>query len=341
MNSNGLSLTFGRTQFVEIDGKLSNPLTSVCGVPQGSTLGPLLFLLYINDMPNCSDMLNFRLFADDTKIFLSDSDLAEIQSTLNSEIPKLNSWLSVNRLSLNVTKTKFILYKSPNKNEDFDLNISLANANIERVKHKKYLGLIFDETMSWKSHIEYITQKISSSIGVLYRLKNYVNSNILRQVYYSIAFSHLNYGISSWGSAPPTNLNDLQCKQNHCIRVVYDLDRMCNRNNMYFSNKLLKINEIYHFQCLKFIHKFHNNNIAPAFNSYFTYASDVHSYNTRYATNSNFHLPIIHNSFGLRSPSYTGSRLWSQLPHHAKSLTVNQFKNYCFNYLLGRYNSQN
>ncbi len=331
------SYIFGRKQYVEIDGKLSDPLTTVCGVPQGSTLGPLLFLLYINDMPNCSDVLNFRLFADDTKVFISDSDLSNIQKILDSEIPKLNSWLSVNRLSLNVSKTNFIIYKPPNKTENVEINLLLANSTIKRSKSKKYLGLIFDQAMSWKSHIEYITQKISSAIGVMYRLKNYVNSEILRNVYYSIAFSHLNYGISSWGSAPPTNLNELQRKQNHCIRVVYDLDRMCNRDNMYFNNKFLKVNEIYHSECLKFVYKYHNNNIPLAFNSYFSYASDVHRYNTRYATNFNFQVPIIHKNFGIRSPSYTGLKLWSQILPAAKSFSENQFKRYIFNFLLSRY----
>ena len=328
---------FGRKQYVEIDGKLSNPLTTVCGVPQGSTLGPLLFLLYINDMPNCSDILNFRLFADDTKAFLSHSDLSEIQLILNSEIPKLNSWLSANRLSLNVSKTHFLIYKPPNKIEPIDINITLANSNIERAKSKKYLGLIFDDSMSWKSHIEYITQKISSAIGVMYRLKNYVNSKILRDVYYAIAFSHLNYGITSWGSAPPTNLDELQRKQNHCIRIVYDLDRMCIRNNMYFTHKFLKINEIFHSECLKFMHRFHNNNLPQAFNNYFNYASDLHQHDTRYARNCNFHLPKINKNYGLRSPSYIGSRLWSQILPDTKVLPEKHFKRYCFNFLLSRY----
>jgi len=125
------SYLFGRTQHVEIEGRLSNPLKTVCGVPQGSTLGPLLFLLYINDLPHCSDLLNFRLFADDTKIFSSHEDLAVIQETLNSEISKLNAWLSANRLSLNVSKTHFLIYKPKNKIENFNISINIANSPIK------------------------------------------------------------------------------------------------------------------------------------------------------------------------------------------------------------------
>ena len=114
---------------------------------------------------------------------------------------------------------------------------------------------------------------------------------------------------------------------------------MCNRNNIYFSHKFLKINEIYHSECLKFIHKFHNNNIPLAFRSYFNYASDVHQYNTRYASNSNFYVPKVHKNYGLRCPSYTGSRLWSQISPSAKTLSFDRFKKFCFNYLLARYNT--
>ena len=332
------SYLFGRTQYVEIEGVLSNKLTSVCGVPQGSTLGPLLFLLYINDLPNCSDLLNFRLFADDTKIFISDKDLSEIQFILNSEIPKLTSWLSANKLSLNVGKTEFLIFKPRNKTENIEINISIANSIIKRSKSKKYLGLIFDDAMTWKSHIELVTKKVSRAIGIMYRLRPYVNEDILRNVYHAIVYSHLNYGISSWGSAPPTNLEPLQIKQNHSIRVIYDLDRRHNRNHMFFNYKLLKVNEIYHSVLLQFVHKFHNGHLPPVFNRYFGYASDVHQYNTRYASNSNFHIPVIHNTYGIRSPHYESSRLWSQINPQFKALSIQQFKTHSFNYLLSRYN---
>ncbi len=333
------SYLFGRSQYVEIDGILSNKLTSICGVPQGSTLGPLLFLIYINDLPNCSDLLQFRLFADDTKIFISHEDLSEIQLILNSEIPKLNSWLSANRLSLNVGKTHFLIFKPKNKTENIEINISIANSIIQRSKTKKYLGLFFDDDMSWKSHIKYITQKVSKAIGIMYRLRPYVNSRILRSVYFSIVYSHLTYGICSWGSAPPTYLEPLQVKQNHSIRIIYDLDRMHNRNQMYFNHKLLKVNEIYHSFLLKFAHKFHNDNLPPAFSQYFGYVSDVHQYNTRFASQQNFYAPRIYNNYGIRSPLFNTSRLWSQISPSTKSFSEYSFKVYVFNFLLSRYNS--
>ena len=332
------SYLFGRHQHVEIDGQLSNQLTSICGVPQGSTLGPLLFLLYINDLPHCSDLLTFRLFADDTKTFISDHSLQNIQFTLNSEIPKLNNWLAANRLSLNVGKTEFMIFKPRNKPEDIEINISIANSIILRTKSKKYLGLTFDDSMSWNSHITHVTQKLSKAIGIMYRLRPYVHSDILRNIYYAIVYPYLTYGISSWGSAPPTNLETIQVKQNHCIRLVYDLDRRHNRNDMYFRFKFLKLNEIFHSVLLKFVHKFHNNRLPPAFERYFGYASDAHQYNTRYAANHNFTIPHIRSNYGLKSPSYISTCLWAQISSDSKSLPENLFKNYIFNHLLSRYN---
>ena len=192
--------------------------------------------------------------------------------------------------------------------------------------------------MTWREHIQFVTKKLSKAIGVLYRLRPYVNSDILRNVYYAIIYSHLNYGISSWGSALPTDLEPLQVKQNHSIRIVYDLDRRHNRNNMYFTNKLLKINEIYHSVLLQFLHKFHNNNLPPAFDRYFGYASDVHRYNTRYASNFNFHVQRTHNNYGTRAPCNLSTRLWSQITPDSKSLSEKRFKIYIFNFLLSRYN---
>ena len=148
-----------RTQRVCIDGILSGQLNVVCGVPQGSILGPLLFLLYVNDLANTSDKLLFRLFADDTNIFMSDSNIGRLQTNMNTELKKVNDWLKANFLSLNVSKTKFLLfhhnYDRPNK---FFVNID--NKRIERQTEIKYLGVYIDEKLDFKYHVGQICKKL-------------------------------------------------------------------------------------------------------------------------------------------------------------------------------------
>ena len=327
-----------RTQRVDIDGTLSDPLLTICGVPQGSILGPLLFLLYINDLPNSSTKLNFRLFADDTKIYFSHSSLIEIQNLINTEIPKITNWLAANKLSPNLSKTKYVLFKSPNKIENIVLSVKLANREIERKLFAKHLGLLFDFDMSWKSQCKAVSLKISRAVGILFKLKNYVNQKILRNVYFALVYSHLNYGILSWGAACPSYLQPIQIKQNLFLKVMLKLDMMHNTDRLYFGYKFFKINEIYHNKCLTLTHSHYHGLLPPAFYDFRTPANVIHDYPTRYALEGNFHLEPIHNNYGLKSPSYTGNRLWSQIPFHTKNFSPTNFKKFLFDYLISRYN---
>ncbi len=326
-----------RTQQVEIDGCTSDSLITVCGVPQGSVLGPLLFLLYINDLPNSTSKFNFRLFADDTKIYVSHSNLSEIQQIINSEIPKITDWLSANKLSPNLSKTKYVLFKDPHKVENLELKVELSNSIINRAYFAKHLGIIFDSDMSWKSQCKAVSLKISRAVGILYKLKNYANLKILRNIYFATLYCHLNYGILSWGAAALKHINPIQVKQNLFLKIMYKLDMMYNTNRLYFNFKFLKINEIYHAKCLQFIHRYHSNLLPSAFENFLTLANSIHSHNTRYASQDNYYIEIVHNTYGLKSPSFTANKLWSQIPTFTKSFEPIRFKKFVFNYLLSRY----
>ena len=293
--------------------------------------------MYINDLPNSSNLLNFRLFADDTKIYFSHPNLNEIQNVIDSEIPKISDWLAANKLSPNLTKTKFVLFKNPNKIENIQLNVVLANSQIERAMFAKHLGVIFDSDMSWKSQCKSISLKISRAVGILFKLKNYANIRILRNVYFSILFCHLNYGILSWGAACPTHINPIQVKQNLFLKVMYKLDMMYNTNRLYFNYRYLKINEIYHNKCLRFIHLLYSNLLPSAFDNFLTPADSIHSHNTRYASEGNFRVDVTHNNYGLKSPSFVGNRLWSQIPFQSKAFEPIRFKRFIFRFLLSRY----
>lgn len=158
---------FNRTQTVEVNSVLSEPLISKCGVPQGSILGPLLFLIYVNDLSNVSKLVNFRLFADDTKIFYAHASIKRIQSTINEELPKLCKWFHANKLSMNLEKTNYVIFRGrcSISHENFNVHVVLNGCIVKNKSYVKYLGIIFHETMSWKKHIDYVKMKISQSSG--------------------------------------------------------------------------------------------------------------------------------------------------------------------------------
>ena len=141
-----------------------------CGVPQGSVLGPLLFLIYINDLPNATNLSETVLFADDTSIFYSHSNITHLIATLNNELNNINIWMKANKLSVNIEKTNYIVFKSRQKkiNDNFAL---FYDTKLLKQKHDvNFLGVYIDENLYWKPHIYHVCNKISKSIGILYKI---------------------------------------------------------------------------------------------------------------------------------------------------------------------------
>ena len=167
------SYLYDRKQYVHINGTNSEISTVICGVPQGSVLGPLLFLIYINDLPNISNKLKFYLFADDSNIYLESDDLINLEKIMNKELVKLYEWLSINRLSLNISKTNFVIFAPINKRKA-TVTILINKVAIDEVQHVKYLGVLIDSQLTSKYHIEEMNKKVSRAISVLYKLRPFV-----------------------------------------------------------------------------------------------------------------------------------------------------------------------
>ena len=151
----------GGQQYVYLQGESSEIREITCSVPQGSVLGPLLFLLYINDLPNVSDKLKFYLFADDTNIYFESNDLKYIESTVNQELKNLSIWLKLNRLALNISKTNFVIFCSNRRKLNHSVTLKMDKKAINETSHIKYLGVMMDNQLNWKHHISVISQKIS------------------------------------------------------------------------------------------------------------------------------------------------------------------------------------
>ena len=185
--------------YVSIGGVKSDKISIKCEVPQGSVLGPLLFLLYINDFSNCSKILDIHLFADDSNLFLSDKNLINLERVINCELVKVKDWLNANKLTLNVSKSIFVIFHSHKKKVNHNLKISINDVALEQKQNTKYLGIIMDSNLNWKNHVHQISAKVSKRIGILSKLRYYLDRTILKQLYYAFLYPYLTYGLVVWG----------------------------------------------------------------------------------------------------------------------------------------------
>ena len=257
-----------RWQYVKLNNTKSDMKLIDIGIPQGSILGPLLFLLYINDLPNASNFY-VKLFADDTVLSLSCKSFNELNKTINTEIKKIYDWLVANRLTLNVDKSKFMIITSKRvpKNK---FKVRINGIPLKRCASYKYLGLHFDENLNWKIHVNYVSKKVSKLCRIMSKLRHCVNINILKTVYYALGYSYLRYGNIVWGSAANSVLQPLASLQNRIIRIMtFAPFGKVDLEPVYRDLKILGLPEMHFLEKSKFMHKYHYGKLPVIFNEYF------------------------------------------------------------------------
>ena len=247
-----------RTQRTKIKGQLSKSCDVQVGVPQGSILGPLLFIMYINDLPNIDKDVDFYLFADDTAIVAKAKTRDELQSKLNNLLPLVSDWLLTNRLSLNTEKTNYQLFSKGNMNE---VNIKLNGKKINRKSCIKYLGVYVEENLKWNAHIDSVSTTISRNIGMMARVKFFLSSHELLLLYNSLVLPYLNYCAVVWGSNYATRLNKLTKLQKRALRIIDKKPFLYPSNELFIKYKLLKFPEIVKQQTIMILLAFINDNL--------------------------------------------------------------------------------
>jgi hypothetical protein len=321
-----------RIQIVDINGNLSAPKTFNISVIQGSILGPILFLIYINDLYTSSALLSI-MFADDTACLAKNKNLNLLINFVNNELTKLARWFRANRMAVNVGKTKFILFHT--RGTQFETHIcrifyndNEPNANnpdliheIERYHNHHYspekrtyklLGVNFDEHLSFDLHTTYLCNKLNRSLFCINRAKNFLTPKALISLYYAFIHSHLTYCPIILSCATASNIKKIQTIQKKAIRTI-DKQKYNEHTAPIFKRlHILPFNKLIEFAKLKFMHSITYNYAPLSFRNTWELNSQRNTdHNLR--NNDHFYVPIPRIELFKRSPMYTLPKLWNEL----------------------------
>ena len=328
-----------KKQFVSVNGHSSGELEIKHGVPQGSVLGPLLFLLYINDLPSSAKKLTFYLFADDTNIYFESSDLLHLQRTVNKELRKVRKWLESNRLTLNIDKTNFVIFRSAGKEICDNTAIKIGKKKIHRENHVRFLGVSLDSALSWKAHMTELSKKLSRAVGLYYKIRHYAPQDTLILLYHGLFASLFSYGISVWGLTYPSLIDSIFVIQKKVIRVITFNKGTARSTPLFDRLQILKLYQIFQLQILSFVFECINNLSPTCFKYYFVSISDIHHIGTRQAKKGNLYVEHRNTTqYGILSIRYAGARHWNDLPTELKeSKSLFSFKTKLKNHFLSSY----
>ncbi len=306
-----------RDQYVDFDGQLSPRRFLKCGVPQGSILGPLLFLIYVNDIQYATSGTIFS-FADDTTLTFSNSKINELYAKANEGLCNIYQWFCANKLKLNANKTKYTLIRPVYRTVDFDnLTLHIGGTPVKRIgddqpeKSIKFLGLVLDEHLRWRHHIDYINKKIAYSLFTLTQLKYTLPKESLLTLYHALIYPHLSYSLLAWGNASRKELNRTVTLQKKAIRVVNIARYNGHTDPLFKKTNILKLEDMYEHQVCMFMCDYEQNRLPRSFENIFRHNSDIHiTYNTR---NSHlFYIEKSHSNFTSQLPLYNFPKIWNR-----------------------------
>ena len=315
-----------RKQCVAVNGGLSEPRDVLCGVPQGSNLGPLLFLIFINDLPTCTGYFDFCLFADDSTLscIIPRSQIDNVHSEINLHLVHVHEWLSVNKIKLNCEKSKYVVFSY---RDQFSIQPVFINNNIiSNVTTIKYLGIHLDCNLTFNYHINHIAGKISKSIGMMDKISSFVPRNIMLSLYFSLINPYLTYCIEAWYNCAASSRNKLFVLQKRCIRCIMCADFHTNTELFFNQLNILKLSELHKFSLCIYIYKtLYIDNFDNSLYTYIDSNINNHLHNTRHS--ANITLPLYSRSKSQFCINYSGCNLWNQLQFETRNAnSVEKFK---------------
>ena len=340
-----------RKQFVNFNGTQSDVKMLSFGVPQGSILGPLLFLIYINDLNKSIKYADAYHFADDTNLLLISKSLKKLNKYINHDLANLVQWLRANKISLNTKKTELILFKSlrtdltkrNNKLLPKCLNFRISGQRIHPSKTIKYLGVLLDENLSFKPHLNELSLKLNRSNGMLAKIRHFVNLETLISIYHAIFGSHLRYACQIWGQTRGPQLAKIASLQNRAMKIIFFQPYNFDCKILYNLSNILHIYEVVEFLNCLFVWDQQHLKLPKAFDNLFSDRINC-GHNLRSVTNNNLTVPIKQTfTYGINSITYQCILSWNTLPNEIKinpiySRSRSAFSKAVFEHLHGKYN---
>ena len=313
-----------RVQFTCVNNISSTVAEITCGVPQGSVLGPLLFLIYINDIANAVPNEKVRLFADDTNLFLARNTVPSVVDAANNTMLKLNNWFLANKLSLNTDKTCYMVFPPDTSNS---VKVYVNNVEIQKVTNCRYLGVVIDEDLKWTTHIEGVCNKLVKYTSIFYKLRDKLPGKILKNIYYAFVHPHILYSIEIYANTCLTYLDRLVKLNNKLLRILQNKPMKFLTDKLYLAYSTLTVPKLHTFQLLLFVHKVihHPEKLPEVFQDYFEINNTFHFHHTRLT--NDIHIFRVNTSFGKRALCYKIACMWNDLPAKFKCLkSTNLFK---------------
>ena len=315
-----------RTHYVTYKNHSSDMSFLTTGVPQGSVLGPLLFIIYTNDLPYCLKKTKCILFADDTTIYASGKSLPELYNSLNSDLRIMADWFRANKLSLNVGKTVYMIFnnKLDRDLEDAGLLLKLGSEEIKLVTNTKFLGLQIDNKLKWNEHLKHVKSKLSSTLYALRAAKNVFGTRQLQTIYNSLFQPYLDYGLILWGAACQKVLKPIEIQQKKAIRLISNVGYNAHTQPLFKQHGILQLRDLYTLHINKFMFQLDRKLLPSSLQNMFTLNNEIHSHQTRNRNIPRVRLKRTANAE--QSILHKGPRLWHNVSNDLKqSKTVHRF----------------
>ena len=307
-----------RYQYVQINDNKSSLRSINCGVPQGSVLGPLLFILYINDLVNCTKS-KIRIFADDTAVYFACSNKAEFEELVKAIMTQLDEWFTANLLTLNTDKSYFCIFRTT-QNQIINLPevINFNDKSIMRAKSIKYLGITLDEFLNWNEHVASTIKSLNSLFSVFYNIRRYLTIEHIKVIYYAMIYSRIKYGICAYGFAKKENMDKVQILQNKLLKVILEKDRRTPTNELHKTLDILQVKDIFLQEISTFVCNYFQGNLPEGFSEYFTTMN--HPQGTR-GNLKRLVPPLCRTDLGQKTVKFLGSKTWNDLSPELKAIS--------------------